>query len=58
MINLEDGSRLSGDEAPQKKDLEKWLDEHPGYMIADCDEDDLFDVTRIHFIMFMSNTLG
>lgn len=45
MINLEDGSRLSGDEAPQKKDLEKWLDEHPGFMVADCDDEDLYDVS-------------
>lgn len=33
VINLEDGSRLSGDEAPLKRDLDKWLDEHPGYMV-------------------------
>ncbi|XP_071173454.1 chromodomain-helicase-DNA-binding protein 8-like isoform X4 [Mytilus edulis] len=46
VINLEDGSRLSGDEAPQKKDLEKWLDEHPGYMIADCEEDFYDDIPR------------
>jgi hypothetical protein len=45
VINLEDGSRLSGDEAPQKKDLEKWLDEHPGFMVADCDDEDLYDVS-------------
>ncbi|XP_061162484.1 chromodomain-helicase-DNA-binding protein 8-like [Saccostrea echinata] len=33
VVNLEDGSRLSGDEAPLKRDLDKWLDEHPGYMV-------------------------
>lgn len=33
VINLEDGSRLSGDEAPLKRDLDKWLNEHPGYMV-------------------------
>ncbi|KAK3608042.1 hypothetical protein CHS0354_031028 [Potamilus streckersoni] len=33
VINLEDGSRLSGDDAPLKKDLDKWLDDHPGYMV-------------------------
>lgn len=33
VINLEDGSRLSGDEAPLKKDLDKWLDDHPGFMV-------------------------
>lgn len=33
VINLEDGSRLSGDDAPLKKNLEHWLDQHPGYMV-------------------------
>jgi chromodomain-helicase-DNA-binding protein 7 len=33
VINLEDGSRLSGDEAPLKKNLETWLEKHPGYMV-------------------------
>ncbi|XP_013394879.1 chromodomain-helicase-DNA-binding protein 8 isoform X2 [Lingula anatina] len=37
VVNIEDGSRLSGDEAPKRKDLEKWLRHHPGYM-ADDDE--------------------
>jgi len=30
---LEDGSRISGDEAPTKKELDRWLDDHPGYMV-------------------------
>ncbi|XP_070187859.1 chromodomain-helicase-DNA-binding protein 8-like isoform X4 [Littorina saxatilis] len=34
VINVEDGSVLTGDEAPKKKRLEQWLLEHPGYMIS------------------------
>lgn len=33
VINLEDGSRLSGKDAPRRHELDKWLDEHPGYML-------------------------
>ncbi|XP_053402464.1 chromodomain-helicase-DNA-binding protein 8-like isoform X5 [Mercenaria mercenaria] len=33
VINLEDGSRLSGDDAPLKKNLESWLEKHPGYVV-------------------------
>lgn len=33
MINLEDGSVLSGDECPKKKDLDEWMQQHPGCMI-------------------------
>uniref|UniRef100_W5MK45 Chromodomain helicase DNA binding protein 9 n=1 Tax=Lepisosteus oculatus TaxID=7918 RepID=W5MK45_LEPOC len=32
VINLKDGTRLAGDDAPKKKDLEQWLKEHPGYV--------------------------
>ncbi|XP_028931704.1 chromodomain-helicase-DNA-binding protein 9 isoform X3 [Ornithorhynchus anatinus] len=32
VINLKDGMRLAGDDAPKRKDLEKWLKEHPGYV--------------------------
>ena len=39
VVNLEDGSRLSGDEAPSKKDLDKWLDSHPNYMVEQDDQD-------------------
>jgi hypothetical protein len=50
VINLEDGSRLSGDEAPLKRDLDKWLDEHPGYMVDRppelyMEEEDLSEVS-------------
>ena len=38
VINLEDGSRLSGDDAPLKKNLEHWLDQHPGYMVDSREE--------------------
>lgn len=32
VINLKDGTRLAGDDAPRKKDLEQWLNEHPGFV--------------------------
>ncbi|MBZ3875144.1 Chromodomain-helicase-DNA-binding protein 9 [Sciurus carolinensis] len=32
VINLKDGTRLAGDDAPKRKDLEKWLKDHPGYV--------------------------
>ncbi|KAF6076983.1 chromodomain helicase DNA binding protein 9 [Phyllostomus discolor] len=32
VIHLKDGTRLAGDDAPKRKDLEKWLKEHPGYV--------------------------
>ncbi|CAH1779419.1 unnamed protein product [Owenia fusiformis] len=49
VISLEDGSRLSGEEAPMRKDLDQWLDEHPGYMVDKPDqveEDFLIDRRR------------
>ncbi|XP_064639881.1 chromodomain-helicase-DNA-binding protein 7-like isoform X2 [Lineus longissimus] len=33
VVNIEDGSRLSGEEAPSRLELEEWLDNHPGYMV-------------------------
>lgn len=32
VINLKDGTRLAGDDAPKRKDLEQWLKEHPGFV--------------------------
>ena len=32
VINLKDGTRLAGDDAPTRKDLEQWLREHPGFV--------------------------
>lgn len=32
MINLEDGSRLMGEDAPLRKNLQSWMIEHPGFM--------------------------
>lgn len=32
VINLKDGTRLAGDDAPRRKDLEQWLNEHPGFV--------------------------
>lgn len=53
VINLEDGSRLSGDEAPLKKDLDKWLDDHPGFMVDRPDnledEDSFLEVNKVDF---------
>ncbi|GFR73878.1 chromodomain-helicase-DNA-binding protein 9 [Elysia marginata] len=33
MINLEDGSVLTGKDCPRKRNMEAWLQQHPGYMI-------------------------
>lgn len=33
MINLEDGSVLTGRDCPRKRNMEAWLQQHPGYMI-------------------------
>lgn len=32
VIHLKDGTRLAGDDAPRRKDLEQWLKEHPGFV--------------------------
>ncbi|XP_076856036.1 chromodomain-helicase-DNA-binding protein 9 isoform X2 [Brachyhypopomus gauderio] len=32
VINLKDGTRLAGDDAPRRKDLEQWLKEHPSFV--------------------------
>lgn len=32
VINLKDGTRLAGDDAPKRKDLDLWLKEHPGFV--------------------------
>lgn len=32
VISLKDGTRLAGDDAPKRKDLELWLNEHPGFV--------------------------
>ncbi len=32
VINLKDGTRLAGDDAPRRKDLDQWLQEHPGFV--------------------------
>ncbi|MEQ2196326.1 hypothetical protein XENOCAPTIV_014252, partial [Xenoophorus captivus] len=32
VINLKDGTRLAGDDAPMRKDLDQWLREHPGFV--------------------------
>lgn len=32
VINLKDGTRLAGDDAPKRRELELWLKEHPGFV--------------------------
>lgn len=32
VINVKDGTRLAGDDAPKRKDLDQWLKEHPGFV--------------------------
>uniref|UniRef100_A0A669E7K6 Chromodomain helicase DNA binding protein 9 n=1 Tax=Oreochromis niloticus TaxID=8128 RepID=A0A669E7K6_ORENI len=32
VINLKDGTRLAGDDAPRRKELEQWLKENPGFV--------------------------
>ena len=41
VVNLEDGSILRGERAPLRKDLDRWLDEHPGYMVDRPDDDEV-----------------
>ena len=54
MINLEDGSRLSGDSAPMKKDLDVWLVQHPGYVIDSID-DELEEGEIVSSILYIDN---
>uniref|UniRef100_A0A8C7VSA0 Chromodomain helicase DNA binding protein 9 n=1 Tax=Oncorhynchus mykiss TaxID=8022 RepID=A0A8C7VSA0_ONCMY len=35
VINLKDGTRLAGDDAPRRRELELWLKEHPVEMVLD-----------------------
>lgn len=32
VINLKDGTRLAGDDAPRRRELDQWLKEHPGFV--------------------------
>jgi chromodomain-helicase-DNA-binding protein 9 len=34
VLNMKDGSRLSGDSAPQLKSLAQWLSDHPDYVLG------------------------
>ena len=40
VVSLEDGSLLTGEEAPRRRDLDSWLDNHPGYMVDRPDPED------------------
>ncbi|XP_041376531.1 chromodomain-helicase-DNA-binding protein 8-like isoform X2 [Gigantopelta aegis] len=40
VICIEDGSRLTGEEAPMKKDAERWLMEHPNYILDQPDDEE------------------
>uniref|UniRef100_A0A8B9RJ70 Chromodomain helicase DNA binding protein 9 n=1 Tax=Astyanax mexicanus TaxID=7994 RepID=A0A8B9RJ70_ASTMX len=44
VINLKDGTRLAGEDAPKRKDLDQWLKEHPGF-VADVGS---FIPVRLH----------
>lgn len=32
VISLKDGTRLAGEDAPKRKDLDQWLKENPGFV--------------------------
>lgn len=52
VINLKDGTRLAGDDAPRRKDLEQWLNDHPGF-VADTGAFIPVSLSSIHsFIHF------
>ena len=36
VIETSTGKKLTGEDAPIRKDLEKWLSEHPGLVICMC----------------------
>jgi len=36
VIETSTGKKLTGEDAPIRKDLEKWLSEHPGSVICIC----------------------
>ena len=40
MVNLEDGSILRGEEAPRRRDLDRWLEENRGYMVDRADPEE------------------
>ena len=40
MINTEDGSVLIGDKAPLARDVNKWLEDHPGWIVARPDTEE------------------
>ncbi|XP_074646816.1 chromodomain-helicase-DNA-binding protein 8-like isoform X2 [Tubulanus polymorphus] len=38
VVSIEDGTRLTGEDAPKRSDLEDWLETHPGFMVDLPDE--------------------
>lgn len=54
VINLKDGTRLAGDDAPMRKDLELWLKEHPGFV---ADTGAFIPVSFIYFHLFKRHRL-
>lgn len=38
VVNLEDGTRLEGEDAPRQFELEDWLNEHPQFSVAQASE--------------------
>ncbi len=51
VINLKDGTRLAGDDAPRRKDLEQWLQEHPGFV---ADTGAFIPVSPVFILPFQS----
>ena len=49
VVNLEDGSILRAEEAPRRRDLERWLEEHPGYMVDRADPEEEVVSSPPHF---------
>lgn len=52
VINLNDGTRLAGDDAPRRKDLDQWLKENPGF-VADTGA---FICVSLVILQFQANT--
>uniref|UniRef100_A0A8C3TDR1 Chromodomain helicase DNA binding protein 7 n=1 Tax=Chelydra serpentina TaxID=8475 RepID=A0A8C3TDR1_CHESE len=47
VINLEDGTRLVGEDAPKNKDLIEWLKSHPTYTVDMCRNPNKLDINTL-----------
>ena len=43
VISIEEGTRLAGEDAPKRKDLEAWLHKHPGFVVEGMEDVDTED---------------